>query len=354
MQRCIELSKNGIGTTYPNPLVGSIIVHKNTIIGEGWHHSRGKPHAEVNAIQSVQDKSLLKNSTLYVNLEPCSHYGRTPPCTDLIIKYRIPTVVFGMFDKKSNHQCNGYNLLKQNNIEIIDLVLTNHSKELNKRYVCFHLYKRPYIILKWAESKDGFIDRERKNGKIGVQWISNQYSQQLVHQWRSEEHSVLVGTNTTLNDNPQLSVRKVSGKQPIRVFIDRNLSVPRSYSMYDDQLETLIFSHQSKELNLKNTKIIPIDFNANALSQMLTKLYELSVQSILVEGGANTIQKFIYNSIWDEARVFRSKSSLKKGLKAPTLPRSSNNDQLFKIDDDELILYRNSRKYEVFQRTILC
>ena len=341
MQRCIELSKNGIGTTYPNPLVGSVIVHQNTIIGQGWHHSIGKPHAEVNAIKSVQDKSLLKNSTLYVNLEPCSHYGRTPPCTDLIIKHRIPRVVIGIYDKNNAHQSNGSKLFKQNNVEVIDHILPSASQELNKRYLCLHLHKRPYIILKWAESKDGFIDQERKNGKVGVQWISNRYSQQLVHQWRSEEHSILVGTNTILNDNPQLSVRKVSGRQPIRIFIDRNLSVPRSYSMYSDQLETFIFSHHSKELNFTNTKIITIDFKGNVLSQILSKLYDRSVQSILVEGGKNTIQKFIDKDLWDQARVFKSKSYLRKGLKAPYFSGLLNNDPIIKIDQDELIIYQN-------------
>ena len=343
MQRCIELAKNGIGTTYPNPLVGSVIVYKNRIIGEGWHHSRTNPHAEVKAIRYVKDKSLLKHSTLYVNLEPCSYYGSTPPCSDLIVKHGIPTVVFGIYDENSNHICNGARFLKENNVKIIDHVLANSSKELNKRYNCFHLNKRPYIILKWAESKDGFIDRERRDKEVGIRWISNEYSQQLVHQWRSEEHSILVGTNTIINDNPQLSVRRVKGRQPIRIFIDRNLSIPLSYSMYNDEIETFIFSCRDKNLNLKKTRIISIDFNAKILPQILTTLYELSIHSVLVEGGKNTIENFINENLWDEARVFRSKSYLiKKGLRAPNLPSTSNFDKLLEIDNDELSIYQNA------------
>ena len=243
MARCIQIATNGLGTTYPNPFVGSVIVHNNQIIGEGFTSAYGGPHAEVNAINSVKNQDLLKESTLYVTLEPCSHFGKTPPCADLIIKKEIPRVVIGMLDPFAKVNGQGYLRLLKNGVDVTLNVLEKECASLNKRFITFHEKKRPYIILKWAQTEDGYMGRD------DVQlWITNQYSKQLVHKWRTEEQAILVGKNTALIDNPQLNARLWEGNNPLRMAIDKNLAIPISFHLYDKSQPTIIFNSLEKRM----------------------------------------------------------------------------------------------------------
>ncbi len=244
MQRCIELGKNGLGSTYPNPMVGSVIVHNEKIIGEGFTSPCGGPHAEVNAINSVNDKSLLKKATLYVTLEPCSHFGKTPPCADFIVANKIPRVVVGVKDPHEKVAGMGIQKLRDAGCEVEVGVLEEECREHHKRFLTFHEKKRPYIILKWAESSDGFLapDKSEREANPEPYWITNKKSRQLVHQWRSEEHAILVGTNTVLEDNPKLNVRDWAGNSPIRIVVDRDLRIPSNNNIYDGSVSTLVLT----------------------------------------------------------------------------------------------------------------
>lgn len=338
IKRCLQLAQNGLGTTYPNPLVGSVIVCDGKIIGEGWHQKSGEAHAEVNAINSVSDKELLKNSALYVNLEPCSHFGKTPPCADLIIKHQIPKVVIGTIDPFAKVCGNGIAKLKEAGIEVEVGFLEKECNQLNKRFFTFHQKKRPYIILKWAQTQDGFIAPLHKDENRPV-WISNQLSRQLVHQWRTQEQAILVGTNTVLQDNPKLNVRDVFGKSPIRIVIGRDLKIPTSYSVYDKSVKTIFITSKEKESQDENIVFEKIDFQSNSIQQVLDVLYKYQIQSVIVEGGSKVLQLFIQENLWDEARVFTSKISLKEGIKAPGFPYSYQNKQY--IQNDELSFFYN-------------
>jgi diaminohydroxyphosphoribosylaminopyrimidine deaminase/5-amino-6-(5-phosphoribosylamino)uracil reductase len=284
MQRCIELAKNGLGTTYPNPLVGSVIVYNNKIIGEGWHKKSGEPHAEVNAVNSVKDKSLLKKSTIYVSLEPCSHFGKTPPCCDLIIKNEIPNVVIGTVDPNIKVAGNGIEKLIEAGKNVTVGVLERECMELNKRFFTFHLKKRPYVILKWAESQDGFIapiKNLRKEQK--PVWITNEFSRQLVHKWRSEEQAILVGTKTVIDDNPKLDVRDWEGNNPIRIILDQNNRIPKDSHIHDNKVKTIIISNFAQVNNGENTTFDSIDFKQNVAQQLLKAFYKHKIQSVIIE-----------------------------------------------------------------------
>ena len=241
IKRCIELAKNGLGTTYPNPLVGSVIVYNKEIIGEGWHQKAGDGHAEVNAINSVKNKSLLSKATIYVSLEPCSHFGKTPPCCDLIIANDIPNVVIGTIDPFAKVAGNGIKKLLEAEKNVTIGILEDECNELNKRFFTFHTKKRPYIILKWAESQDGFIAPLKREKQESV-WITNEFSRQLVHKWRSEEEAILVGTNTVMEDNPTLTVRDWIGTNPIRIVLDQNNRITKEFHIFDNQAKTLSVS----------------------------------------------------------------------------------------------------------------
>ncbi len=326
IKRCIEIAKNGLGTTRPNPMVGAVIVHNNSIIGEGYTSKYGKSHAEVNAINSVSNKSLLNEATLYVTLEPCSHYGKTPPCSDLIIKHQIPNVVIGCVDDNAKVAGKGIEKLKNAGCNVIVGVLENECKNHHKRFFTFHNKKRPFIILKWAESADGFIAPETKSEQKPV-WITNEYSRQLVHKWRAEEQAILVGTNTVLQDNPSLTTRSWIGQNPKRVVIDKNNKLSKDYTVFNKDAETIIIS--------KNT----IDFSSHVAKQICDVLFQKNINSIIIEGGAKTLQTFIDENLWDEARVFTGKSSFNVGVKAPVF-----NGALFfeeKIKTDSLKFYSN-------------
>ena len=338
IKRCIELAKNGLGTTYPNPLVGCVIVYENKIIGEGWHKKSGEAHAEVIAIESVQNKELLSSSTLYVSLEPCSHFGKTPPCADLILKYKIPNVVIGTIDPNSKVAGKGIQKLKDSGVNVTFGILEKECNELNKRFFTFHRKNRPFIILKWAESSDGFISPKNKDEQKPV-WISNEYSRQLVHKWRSEEQAILVGTQTIIDDNPSLTVRNWVGNNPIRVVIDRENTIDSSYNVFDNQAKTIVFSNKEVTSNSDTIQYIKVDFDKNSTQVIVDKLFENNIQSIIIEGGKKTIQSFIDAHLWDEARVFIGGINLNKGTKAPKINNTIYSKSYLK--KDTLLTYRN-------------
>ena len=334
MRRCIELARAGIGRVSPNPMVGSVIVHKDTIIGEGYHHEYGKAHAEVNAIDSVRDKSLLKESILYVNLEPCSHYGKTPPCADRIILEGIPRVVIGTMDPFSEVNGRGIEKLRNAGVEVIVGVLEKECSELNKVFFTFHEKKRPFIILKWAETADGFIARKDFSSK----WISNEYSRMLVHQWRSEIDAVMVGANTTLHDNPSLTVRETKGRNPIRITMLRDGNLPEDFHLLDGEARTIIFT-ENKNISHPNVEYVPVEFNGNLPEQMLAYLYSQNIQSVLIEGGANLLSQFIAKKLWDEARFFKAHVRFEEGIPAPILDGEL--VEKITVDADTLFICKN-------------
>lgn len=338
IERCIQLAKNGLGTTYPNPMVGSVIVYEDTIIGEGWHKKAGEPHAEVNAINSVKDKSLLKKATIYVSLEPCSHFGKTPPCSDLIIKNEIPQVVIGTVDPNVKVAGNGIKKLIEAGIKVTVGVLEKECHELNKRFFTFHQKKRPYIILKWAESQDGFISPKVKSEQKPV-WITNSYSRQLVHKWRSEEQAILVGTQTVIDDNPKLDVRDWTGNNPVRIVLDQKNRIAENSQVFDNQIQTIVFSKTTTNINKENLIFDIVDFEKNIASQVADSIYKHQIQSVIIEGGRQTLQTFIDANLWDEARVFKGNILFKEGTRAPILSGSYLEKHL--IGQDELIIFRN-------------
>lgn len=326
IKRCIEIAKNGLGSTRPNPMVGSVIVHNNSIVGEGFTSPFGGNHAEVNAINAVADKDILKASTLYVTLEPCSHFGKTPPCSDLIIKYGIPHVVVGTVDDNSLVAGKGIEKLRNAGCQVTVGVLETECREHHKRFFTFHNKKRPYIILKWAKTQDGFIAPETKNEQRPV-WISNAYSRQLTHKWRAEEQAILVGTNTVLHDNPSLTVRDWTGQNPIRIVIDKDLRLPKHLSVFNSDAQTIIISKKD------------MDFNNHLAKNICDILYKNHINSVIVEGGKHLLQTFIDENLWDEARIFAGNSLFKKGIEAPKLNGKLISEE--NIMGDILKTYRN-------------
>lgn len=337
MQRCIQLAKNGLGTTYPNPLVGSVIVYNNEIIGEGWHQKAGEAHAEVNAINSVKDASLLSKSTIYVSLEPCSHFGKTPPCSDLIIEKNIPNIVIGTIDPFAKVSGNGIQKLKDAGREVTVGVLEKECAELNQRFFTFHTKKRPYIILKWAESTDGFIAPKHKKTKEPV-WISNTYSRQLVHKWRSEEQAILVGTQTVLDDNPKLDVRDWKGQNPVRIALDKSGKITENFHIYTGDSKT-IFITEEKKPSIDHRIFENAIFDNRLIFQIVAILHQQNIQSVIIEGGKRTLETFIEANLWDEARIFKSKVILKEGISAPRIELKK--VQKKTLLDDELLILKN-------------
>jgi diaminohydroxyphosphoribosylaminopyrimidine deaminase/5-amino-6-(5-phosphoribosylamino)uracil reductase len=316
MQRSIELAQLGIGYVSPNPRVGCLVVHDNKIIGEGWHQKFGEAHAEVNAINSVKDHSLLKDSTVYVTLEPCSHTGKTPPCADLLIKHRVKKVVIANTDTNPLVAGHGIKKLKDAGIEIVSGVLEKEGRELNKRFFTFMEKKRPYIILKWAQTADGFIAQKNFESK----WITNELSRQLVHRWRSEEDAVLVGTRTASHDNPALTVRDWTGRNPTRIVIDRFLRLNNTLHLFDKKQKTIRYNVLKREEH-KNLQLVRVDEN-NFLNELIHDLYKQGIQSVIIEGGAQTLQLFVDENLWDEARVFTSPRTFGEGIATPKFHRT--------------------------------
>jgi len=334
IDKCIRLARKGALDVSPNPMVGCVIVNDGEIIGEGYHKEYGKNHAEVNAINSVKDKSVLKNSILYVNLEPCCHHGKTPPCTDLIIKYNIPKVVIGCIDTFSKVSGQGIKKLKDNSVEVIYGVLEKDCIELNKRFFCYHIKKRPYIILKWAKSKDNFIAPINQEKPF---WMTCEKSKKLVHSWRAEEDAILVGRKTVVADNPSLTVRMSEGKNPLRIVIDKELKLNEKSNVFDDQAETIVFN-KIKSAIIDKTTYLKADFN-NLNEDILNQLYNREILSVIIEGGAITINSFIEKNLYDEIRVFTTDKFLKKGVDSPKLP-DINLIETSIINNDKLEVYK--------------
>ncbi|WP_304141377.1 bifunctional diaminohydroxyphosphoribosylaminopyrimidine deaminase/5-amino-6-(5-phosphoribosylamino)uracil reductase RibD [Mesoflavibacter zeaxanthinifaciens] len=326
IKRCLQIAKNGLGTTRPNPMVGAVIVHNNSIIGEGYTSAYGGPHAEVNAVNSVKNKSLLKESTMYVLLEPCSHYGKTPPCSDLITHHNIPNVVIGCIDDNPEVAGKGIAKLKAHGCNVIVGILEAECKTHLKRFFAYHNKKRPYIILKWAETEDGFIAPETKDEQKPV-WITNTYSRQLVHKWRTEEQAILVGTNTVMEDNPSLTVRDYTGENPIRIVIDKTNKLDESYKIFDSSAKTI-----------KLTKT-ELNFDSPLASQICNYLHQHNINSVIIEGGAKTLQTFINENLWDEARIFIGKTEFKSGTKAPQINGRLISEK--KLKEDRIKFYIN-------------
>ena len=340
MQRCIQLAKSSMGTVAPNPMVGCVIVHGDQIIGEGYTSPYGGPHAEVNAIQSVEDKSLLKDATLYVSLEPCSHFGKTPPCVDLIIKHNIPQVVIGVRDPHEKVAGSGIEKLKNAGCIVIEGIMQEQCIEVNRRFFTYHEKKRPYIILKWAQSSDGFIapDNKLRTEEPEPYWITNSYSRQLVHQWRSEEHAILAGTNTIIEDNPQLTTRDWFGKSPVRIILDRDLKIPANSHVLDKKITTYIITGKNDiESKTNALHYRKIDFNKELAEQICSVIWKEQIISVLIEGGARTIDTFIKAGLWDEARIFTGKVSFQHGIKAPKITGKKKAYLKFGADEIKLI-----------------
>lgn len=315
MKRCLELASKALQSTSPNPMVGSVIVCNGEIIGEGYHIRAGGPHAEVHAIRSVKNQELLKKSTLYVNLEPCAHQGRTPACSRLIIEKGIPEVVIGSIDPFSEVSGRGVDMLRAAGIKVRTGVLEEECNELNKRFFTFHKKQRPYVILKWAQSADGFIDKNRSSDEKPA-WLTNETARMLVHKWRAEEGAVLVGRKTALLDNPQLNVRDWHGENPLRIVLDPHLSLPDKLHVFDQQISTLILNSEKSELR-HNIEYLKIDFDRMWIDQLFRHLHERNILSLFVEGGKQVLDSFIQSGMWDEARVFYGHANLMKGVAAP-------------------------------------
>lgn len=338
MERCIELARLGLGYVAPNPMVGAVLVYEDRIIGEGYHKQYGEAHAEVNALNAVapEDRHLIAASTLYVNLEPCSHFGKTPPCSDLILKNNIPKVVIGCTDTFEKVSGTGIVKLREAGVDVTEGILREQSRELNKRFFTFHEKKRPYIILKWAQTLNGLLCSSSAEDD---KQISNSYSKKLVHKWRSEEAAIMVGTNTAFNDNPHLTVREWTGKNPVRVVIDKTLRLPSHLHLFDQSVPTLVFT-EKEEQNKEHLEYEKIDFSTDTIASVLNILHQRNIQSVIIEGGSSLLKSFIDKRLWDEARISTGNKTFAKGVAAPFIDgKITSRDS---IKDDTLLVYQNA------------
>jgi len=340
MSRALELAQLGIGNVAPNPMVGCVIVHQGKIIGEGYHCEYGKAHAEVNAINSLINRDLLPESTLYVTLEPCSHYGKTPPCADLIIREKIQNVVIGTIDPYSQVAGTGAEKLRNAGCQVEIGVMEAECKELNRRFFTFHQKKRPYIILKWAQTEDGFIDIDRAVEHYGQPtWITNDLSRIAVHKMRSEESAILVGTNTAQKDNPSLTVRDWNGSHPLRLVIDRNLRLSADLELFNQKSPTVVFTSKDA-VSKPNLEYAQIPFDGYEIEDILNTLYQRNILSLIVEGGGKLLQSFINKSLWDESHVFIGRRLFQKGVAAPKITGTP--QFLDDLDGSSLYVYKNA------------
>jgi len=319
MRRCLELASKAEGMTYPNPMVGAVIVHDGKILGEGYHIRSGEPHAEVIAINSVADKTKLKQSTLYVNLEPCSHFGKTPPCADYIIASHIPRVVIGTIDTSDKVSGKGAEMLREAGCEVITGILVKECRRLNRRFFTFHEKKRPYITLKWAQSADAYLDGIRsENHKKEPTWISGKAERVLVHKWRTSEQAILVGANTVRADDPQLNIREWTGADPMKLVLSNSGSVTGRLFDNNKGNKTVIFTY-NKTVNIPGVVKILLLGNISSAVQICDYLYTAGIQSLFIEGGAEVLNHFISEGLWDEARIFTGWKYFKAGVKSPEL-----------------------------------
>ena len=338
MIRAIELARLGMGSVSPNPMVGCVIVHKGVIIGEGYHAEYGKAHAEVNAVNRIKNKDLLSTSTIYVTLEPCSHHGKTPPCADLILHHRIPEVVVGTVDPFAQVAGRGIKRLREGGCTVITGFCEEKCIELNRRFFTFHQKKRPFIILKWAQTADGFIDIDRSVENYGQPtWITNDLSRIAVHKMRTDEAAILVGTNTEKKDNPSLTVRDWSGTHPLRIVIDREGKLPAGLTLFDRREPTVVYTAVDIP-NTPNLEYKKIGFNGLELDEILSDLHQRGIVSLIVEGGQKLLESFIRAGIWDEARVFTGKNVFHRGVKAPVF--DGNLIKSEELDDSWMFLFR--------------
>ncbi len=339
MARCIELAKKGAGEVSPNPMVGCVIVYNNTIIGEGFHMKYGGAHAEVNAVNSLDNKQLLQECTLYVSLEPCAHYGLTPPCSDLIIEMKIPRVVIGTLDSNVKVAGKGIERMVRARIDVQVGILEKECRDLNRRFFTFHEKKRPYVFLKWAETVDGFIDYDRDKNQFGEPtWITGEEALVKVHQMRAEEDSILVGTNTAFKDNPSLTVRRCRGRNPIRLVIDNRLRLPGNLNLFDGVVKTIVLNSIKSEEN-GNIEFVKIDFNKKIVPQILKALFQRNMQSLIVEGGRHLLESFIEANLWDEVYRFKGNKYFHSGAPAPKISGPVFHSEYF--GSDQLLIYRN-------------
>lgn len=319
MQRCLDLASYAEGRTYPNPLVGSVVVHDGHIIGEGYHLKAGGPHAEVAAIISVKRRELLASSTIYVNLEPCSHFGKTPPCTDLIISSGIKRVVAGTTDTSEKVSGRGFSMLRASGCEVITGVLEDKCRRINRRFFTFHEKKRPYITLKWAQSADGFIDAERPPGQARKPlWITGNAERVLVHRWRACEQSILAGAGTVRTDDPKLNVRDWTGKDPLRLILCSSGNISEASALFTAVGRNIVFTH-NPHAKIGNASIVQLQEGTASAVQIAEYLYESGIQSLLIEGGAKVLEHFISVGLWDEARIFTGKNNYNTGVRAPSV-----------------------------------
>ncbi len=345
MHRCIELARLGAGAVSPNPMVGCVIVNQGKIIGEGYHQQFGEAHAEVNAIQSVKNQDLLSKSTLYVTLEPCSHYGKTPPCTDRILAVKIPRVIIGIPDPYKEVAGKGIHQLTKAGVTVQTGILEPECLELNKRFITFHTKKRPYIILKWAQTLDGFMDLDRDAERYGEPtWITGETALRVVHKIRSQEDAILVGTATAEKDNPSLTVYRWAGRNPVRIVIDRTLRLNKNLKLFDPAAPTLVFNAHTSGID-GNIRYVKIDFSGNLLPRLLHELYTLNIQSLLIEGGRKTLQAFIHTGLWDEAFIFSGNQLFCKGIKAPLIQGQLIAEE--QLDDDRLKQVKNPEPSDI-------
>lgn len=337
MRRCFELAQLAKGYTLDNPMVGALLVHNGRVIGEGYHREYGKNHAEVNCLESVTevDHHLIAESTMYVNLEPCAHHGKTPPCASRLVKERVKEVVVCNIDPFEKVEGRGMHILHEANISTQRGMLEKEGWWLNRRFFCFHRYQRPYIILKWAQTEAGFfapIDRSRLQ-------ISSEHSKQLLHKWRTEEAAIMVGHNTALGDDPQLTSRLWPGKQPLRMVLDKDLRLPNTLRVFDDEASTWIINSQ-KEGKKGSSSYVKLPFD-NLLPALMKKLHEARILSLIVEGGAHLLQSFVEAGLWDEARIFSANADLYQGIAAPLLPHATKAFEA-PVGSDVLHVYTNS------------
>jgi diaminohydroxyphosphoribosylaminopyrimidine deaminase/5-amino-6-(5-phosphoribosylamino)uracil reductase len=330
--RCFDLALNGTGLVSPNPVVGCVITHNGEIIGEGWHQKYGEAHAEVNAVNSVRDQRLLSSATVYVNLEPCSHFGKTPPCADMLVQHNVKRVVISNLDSNSLVSGKGIEKLRSAGIEVVTGVLEKEGRHLNRRFFTTMENSRPYIILKWAQTADGFISRHSNERSH----ISNSYSKQLLHKWRTEEDAFLIGTQTAASDNPLLNVREWHGRNPIRIVLDRNLRLDKSLHLFDGSQQTIQYNTIRTE---SRTNLDVVKVEGDFLTGVVADMHRRKIQSVVIEGGTQTLGLFIAAGLWDEARIFTSPQKFGSGVSAPAMDGSEISTA--DISGDSLTIYQN-------------
>jgi len=333
MKRALELAELGRGNVSPNPMVGCVIVRDEKIIGEGYHQNFGEPHAEVNAVNSVENQEFLREATVYVTLEPCAHWGKTPPCANLLVEKKVKKVVIAALDSNPFVCGKGIQLLENAGIEVETGVLEKEARWQNRRFFTQIEKHRPYVILKWAQTQDGFVARENLSSK----WISGSQSRQLVHKWRAEEDAILVGKNTAQYDNPSLNVRDWVGKNPVRIVLDSNLELPENLNLFDQSIPTICYNSKKSETQ-ENLNFVNLG-EQFSMYDMLKDLHSRKIQSLIVEGGTKVLSQFIENSLWDEARVFSGKVKFGTGISAPIL--NQNPAETLSIGEDILNIYHH-------------